>query len=93
MMLYHASMRTTVTLDDDVVAALHAIMRERGVSFKQALNELVRAGLAAAVAPSKPYRLRPARMGVRPGIDLDKANSLAAELEDAELVRKYELGR
>ncbi len=86
-------MRTTVTLDDDVVAALQAVMRERGVSFKQALNEVVRAGLATAQAPSRPYRLQPVRMGVRPGIDLDKANRLAAELDDAEIVRKYELGK
>jgi hypothetical protein len=86
-------MRTTVTLDDDVVAALHAVMRERGVSFKEALNELVRAGLATAQAPSRPYRLRPVRMGVRPGVDLDRANRLAAELEDTEIVRKYELGK
>ena len=82
-----------MTLDDDVVAALHAVMRERGVSFKEALNELVRAGLAAAQAPARPYRLVPHRLGVRPGIDLDRANRLVGELEDAELVRKYELGR
>lgn len=82
-----------MTLDDDVVAALHAVMRERGVSFKQALNELVRAGIATANPPARPYRLRPVAMGVRPGVDLDKANRLAAELEDEELVRKYELGK
>jgi hypothetical protein len=85
--------RTTVTLDDDVVAAVQAIMRERAISFKAALNELVRAGLAAAQAPAKPYRMVPARLGLRPGIDLDRANRLAGELEDAELLRKYELGR
>lgn len=42
-------------------------------------------------APSEPYRLRPTRMGVRPSIDLDKANSLAAELEDVELGRRHQL--
>jgi len=30
-------------------------------------------------------------MGVRAGVDLDKALQLAGELEDAELVRKLEL--
>ncbi len=85
------NMRTTVTLDDDVVAALQAVMRERGISFKEALNDLVRAGLGVAQAPAQPYRLVPARLGVRPGINLDKANQLAGDLEDAELVRKYEL--
>lgn len=32
-------------------------------------------------------------MGLRPGIDLTKALQLAAELEDAEIVRKLELGK
>ena len=31
-------MRTTVTLDPDVAAKLKAVARERGISFKQALN-------------------------------------------------------
>jgi hypothetical protein len=39
-------MRTTVTLDDDVAAAVERIRRERGVGVSQAINELVRAGLA-----------------------------------------------
>ena len=38
-------MRTTVTLDPDVEAKLKATMRERGVSFKAALNDAVRVGL------------------------------------------------
>jgi hypothetical protein len=33
---YDALVRTTVTLDDDVVAALQTAMRERGISFKEA---------------------------------------------------------
>ena len=32
-------MRTTVTLDPDVEAQLRAAMRERGVSFKVAIND------------------------------------------------------
>jgi hypothetical protein len=31
------------------------------------------------------------RMGVRPGVDLDRSLRLAGELEDAELVRKLAL--
>ena len=38
-------MRTTVTLDPDVERVLQTAMRERGISFKQALNDAVRAGL------------------------------------------------
>src|SRR5215471_17992270 len=41
-------MRTTVTLDPDVEARLREIARERGISFKEALNSAIRAGLMAS---------------------------------------------
>lgn len=40
-------MRTTVTLDDDVAAAVSRLRRERGVGVSAALNDLARAGLMA----------------------------------------------
>ena len=83
-------MRTTVTLDDDLATSLEQIQRERGISFKQALNAALRAGLAGAREP-RAYRLPTYRMGVRPGIDLDRALLLDAALEDEEIVRKLEL--
>lgn len=84
-------MRTTVTLDSDLAARLKALARERGVSFKEALNSVLRRGLAEGAEEARPYRLRTYTMGVRPGIDLTKALQLAAELEDEEIVRKLEL--
>lgn len=86
-------MRTTVTLDDDVVTAVRATMKQRGVSFKEALNSMLRRAAAASTAPARPYRLRPRELGVRPGVDLTHANRLSADLEDEELARKLELGR
>ncbi len=38
-------MRTTVTLDPDVERLIKDAMRERGISFKEALNEAARIGL------------------------------------------------
>jgi Ribbon-helix-helix protein, copG family len=38
-------MRTTVTLDDDVAAAVERVRRDRGVGVSEAVNRLVRAGL------------------------------------------------
>ncbi len=84
-------MRTTVTLDPDVAAKLQQAARERGVSFKAALNDAVRSGLTAGAAPSRRFRVNAQPLGVRPGVDLDKALSLSGELEDAEVVRKLEL--
>lgn len=83
-------MRTTVTLDADVAARLREEAHSRGVSFKEALNSAVRAGLAAE-RNARPYRTPSKRLGLRPGVNLDKAVQLAGEIEDAEIVRKLEL--
>jgi hypothetical protein len=83
-------MRTTVTLDPDVVAALQRVARERGTSFKATLNDAVRRGLSGE--PSRRRYRTPSRvMGLRPGFDIDKALTLAAADEDAEIVRKLAL--
>lgn len=85
-------MRTTVTLDPDVKALVDRSMRERGVGFKEALNDAVRSGLAAAAA-SRRHVTPTYDLGVRPGVDLDKALTLAGELDDAEIVRELAQGK
>jgi hypothetical protein len=85
------SVRTTVTLDEDVAARLKQTARERGVSFKVAINDAVRAGLNGPARPAQPFRMKTFPMGVRPGINLDKALQLAGELEDEEILRKMAL--
>ncbi len=85
-------MRTTVTLDADVQALLKRAMHERDSSFKQTLNDAVRAGLRKpAGRGAKPARFvqRTFKMG-RPLVDLTKANALAGELEDAELIARMQ---
>jgi len=84
-------MRTTVTLDPDVAAKLREIMRERGISFKAALNDAIRGGLNMGSQPSRRFRVRARPLGARPGINLDKALTLAGEMEDTESLRKLEL--
>jgi hypothetical protein len=83
-------MRTTVTLDPDVAAELKELARQRGVSFKEMLNNTIRAGLTAG-STTRTYRLPTARLGLRPGLSLDGALRLAAAMEDEETVRKLEL--
>ena len=82
-----------MTLDPDVEAKLRAVMRERGVSFKVAINDSVRAGLTSGSGPNRRFRVHAKPMGVRPGVNLDKALTLAGEMEDAEILRKLELGK
>jgi len=84
-------MRTTVRIDPDLAAKLRKIARERGISFREALNTVLRAGMGARADAGRPYRLHARRLGLRPGIDLDKALQLASALEDQEIVRKLEL--
>ncbi|MCK5378330.1 MAG: ribbon-helix-helix protein, CopG family [Acidobacteria bacterium] len=86
-------MRTTLTLDDDLAAALKEMAFTRQESLKQVVNEAIRAGLRAKAAPpaAKSYSLQPAALGrVAPGIDLDRALRLADDLEDEGLVGKIE---
>jgi hypothetical protein len=84
------SVRTTVTLDPDTAALIQRRMRERGISFKQALNEAIRAG--AGGNREAPFRTATAALGV-PVVNLDRALQLAGELEDDELVRRTRVGK
>ena len=84
-------MRTTVTLDDDVAAELAATARERGISFKEALNTAVRSGLAGTREDASPHAMRTFDLGIRPGVNIDKANQLAADLEDEAILAKMDL--
>jgi hypothetical protein len=72
------SIRTTVTLDDDVVARLKRESRSRGASFKDTLNDLLRAALLSADnnPRRRTLRIKPAHMGYKPGLNYDNIESL-----------------
>ena len=76
-------MRTTLTIDDDLAAILDRETRRKGMSFKELVNSALRRGLVAEqlVSARKRVVTRPHRFGFKPGIDLDKLNQLADELE------------
>jgi len=84
-------MRTTVTLDPDVEKLLKAAARDSGAPFKQVLNDAVREGLRArgkARAADQAFRQRTFKLGP-PRVDLTKANQLADDLGDADLVARW----
>ena len=84
-------MRTTLTIDDDLAAILERETRRKGMSFKELVNSALRRGLVAEqlVSARKRVVTRPHRFGFKPGIDLDKLNQLADELEvEASLNRR-----
>jgi hypothetical protein len=78
--------RTTITLDPDTDAAVRHLMRERGLTFKQAVNEAIRQGTSARRRPTA-FRTRSFPMG-QPVVPIDGALRLAAHLEDEEVIRK-----
>lgn len=88
-------MRTTVTLEPDVEARLKRHMHERGISFKDALNSILRAGLDHERERSKvdPYVLPVFDLGIRPGIDYDRIAHLMDDLEDEVRLRRMREGR
>jgi len=47
-------MRTTLTIDDDLATLLRRLQEKRRAGFKETVNNVLRAGLAALTAPARP---------------------------------------
>ena len=65
-------MRTTLTLDPDVARLLEEEAHRQRKPFKHVVNERT----------ARPYRVRPHKTTLRPGIDAHTLNRLADELEE-----------
>lgn len=63
-------MRTTITLEPDVAAAVDAVRRQRHVGVSAAVNELIRLGLGRPQASGPQFVQRTSPMGAR----MDVAN-------------------
>jgi hypothetical protein len=85
---HYAFMRTTLTLDPDVVRLLQEEQHRQRKSFKEVVNEAIRRGLAprAAQRPRGRYRIKPHKTTLRAGVDIAAFNRLADELEDDVIV-------
>lgn len=78
------SVRTTLTIDDDLGRALRETARHSGRSFKSVVNEVLRRGIAVGekpAAPREPFRVEARPLGWAPGVDPLKLNQLVDELE------------
>ena len=78
------SVRTTLTLDPDVARLLENEVHRRRVPFKQVVNDALRAALGGKgpVKATRPFRVKPHRTALRPGVDAAGFNALSDELED-----------
>lgn len=75
-------MRTTVTLADDVAAAVEQVRRERGAGVSDAVNELVRRGLTAR-PPGSRFTQTASDLG-RPTLPIDDIAGLLEVLEGSD---------
>jgi hypothetical protein len=85
-------MRTTITLDPDVTQLLKKTVRERDITFKQAVNDAIRLGLKGKPPVKKRFRQRTFDLGMKlfPG---DNPLDFVLELEDREMLRKMGLSK
>jgi len=76
-------MRTTLSIDDDVSAAIERFKSEKGLKFKDAVNLLLRSGLDTIEKKPDPrsYSGPVFDAKLAPGIDPVRLNELADELE------------
>lgn len=86
-------MRTTLTIDDDLMAALKERSHRQNVPLKQVVNQMLRRGLEADAQRTarKPFRAKTFAMGQPLVPSLDKSLAIAAALEDEEIARKLAL--
>lgn len=76
------SIRTTVSLDEDVIARLREASRLNGKPFRTMLNEAIRSGLTAMSSGEqrKPFRIKSVNMG-EPTMNFDNVAELIERLE------------
>lgn len=76
-------MRTTITIDDDVLEHARALAAKLRTPFKTVINEALRAGLDHVERPAEqqPYKTRPHPMGLKSGRNLDNIQELISQIE------------
>ena len=71
------SIRTTVTLDEDVLQRVKAESRNRGASFRDTLNDLLRVALTSQTQPPPPrFKIKAFNMGVKPGVNYNDTEAM-----------------
>ena len=84
-------MRTTLTLDPDVVQLVETEMRERRRTMKDVVNEALRSALGRpgfAFEPPTEYTVQVHHAALAPGLDPAGFNRLADELDDHAVIER-----
>jgi hypothetical protein len=76
-------MRTTLTIEDDVLDRARALAEELHRPFRRVVNEALRAGLQAVERPARArsYHTHPRKLGLKTGMSLDNIQELIAQIE------------
>ena len=72
-------------------ALIRTAMKERGISFKEALNAAVRSGLTLGKPKRRYFVQKSYSLGADQNFRWDKALETATSIEDEELSRKFSL--
>jgi len=87
-------MRSTLTIDDNIAKALKDTAHRTGKSYKEVVNETLRAGLTAKriISQAKPYKVKPVSLGKVPArYNLTKSLHLSDQLENEEIIRELDM--
>lgn len=73
-----------------VAARLKSEVRRTGKALKAVVNDALKRGLGMSGRQTRQprFEVRPYAFGFKPGVDLDRLNQIADELETDEVVRK-----
>ena len=89
-------MRTTLTIESDVARRIESEIRRTRKTLKAVINDALKAGLGMsgkAVEPLPPFEVRAHDFGFHAGIDPDRMNQLADELETDAILEKLRQGK
>lgn len=86
-------MRTTLTIDDDLMQRLKEEAQRRRMPLSDVLNAALRGSLVSSRSKRPPPVIRVYASRLRPGFDRAGFNKLADKLEDDALAAKLPRGR
>jgi hypothetical protein len=77
--------RTTLSLDDDVIQRARTLAQQLNKPFRFVINEALRSGLAnfeQTKAKRKPYKTKPVLSSpLQPGVNIDNIGELLSQIE------------
>ncbi len=85
---HDACMRTTLTIDDDLMARLQDEAHRRRVPFRDVVNAALRRALTGSRGAKKPVSLKTYASKLRSGFDPTGFNHLVDDLDDEAIAKK-----